>query len=226
VQTVHQYFDYINRAGIDDDLRRAWDLMTMDLQNNPGDRGQFETYQQFWWREQVRYKLYDCGSDTVAAELIYYSRNTTPDLSKTPEYMLYELAEENGQLKLDRASRETGISAYCEFISVTPVPVITAIVITATEGDPPYRYIQAQVRFNDPDGDVGLLKYELVSSSVYLGLRYGDERILIPEAEQRVGAAHRIAWACAGTYTVTFNLVVQDTAGNQSQKVPVTFDCQ
>jgi hypothetical protein len=223
---VHQYFQYINNAGIDDDLRRAWDLMTTKLQDNPSDQGRFETYQRFWWGEQVRYKLYDCASDTVAAELIFFSRNTTPDLSKTPEYMLYELVEENGQLKLDRASRETGISSYCQFISVTPVPVITEIKITASEGDPPYRYIQAEVRFTDPDGDVHLLKYELVNSTVSLGLRYADERILIPEAEQRVGAAHRIAWACAGTYTVTFNLVVQDTAGNQSQKVPVTFDCQ
>jgi hypothetical protein len=226
VQTVDQYFKYINNAGIDDDLERAWNLMTTNLQNNPSDQGRFETYQGFWWGEQVRYKLYDCGSNTVAAELIYYSRNTTPDMSKTPEYMLFELVEENGQLKLNGASRETGVSAYCEFISVTPIPVITAIEITSTEGEPPYRYIHVEIHFTDPDGDVDLLKYELVHASISLGLRYGDERILVSEAEQRVGATHRVGWACAGTYTATFNLVIYDTAGNQSEKVPLTFDCR
>ena len=224
VQTVYQYFSYINNAGIDDDLQRAWDLLTTKLQCNPANQCVFDSYRDFWWKLQLRYKLYDCGSNSVAAEMIYYNRNTTPNLNKKPDYMMYELIDENGQLKLNSASVETGISAYCEFTPVTPVPLIRGVEIHKI-GDAPNRTIFADVDFIDEDGNAYLLKYELVTASVSTGLRYSDEPIIASETDQKDGAIHQIRWDCVGTYTATFNIVMYDTAGNQSEKTPITFDC-
>lgn len=117
--TVDQYFKYINNAAISDDLRRAWDLMTEKLQCNKSDQCQFSTYSKFWWQEQVQYTLYDCGPNTVAAELIYYSRNKTPKPNTKPVLLSYEVIEQNGQLKLNSATYIPGISAYCK-----PLPAI------------------------------------------------------------------------------------------------------
>src|SRR6266545_3933638 len=38
IQTIDQYYKYINNAAIKDDLTRGWDLMTTKLQCNPSDR--------------------------------------------------------------------------------------------------------------------------------------------------------------------------------------------
>lgn len=120
IQTMDQYFTSINKAGIRDDLARAWDLMTNKLQCNPSDQCNIGHYQDFWWKLQVDYKLYDCGSNAVAAELRFYSRGGTPNYSRSPEYVTYELIEENGQLKLNSAKTGTGISTYC--VLAFPVP--------------------------------------------------------------------------------------------------------
>jgi hypothetical protein len=119
VRTVDQYFKYINNAAIQDDLQRAWDLLTEKLQCNKSDQCQFSTYSKFWWQVQVQYTLYDCGSNTVAAELIYYGRDKTPRPNTKPTFLSYEVLEQNGQLKLNSATTISGISAYC-----TPAPVI------------------------------------------------------------------------------------------------------
>ena len=224
VLTVDQYFQFINNAGIDDDLRRAWDLLTTKLQCNPSNQCVFDSYRDYWWKWQMHYKLYNCGSNTVAAEIIYYNRNTTPNLSKKPEYMMYELLQENGQLKLNSASIESGISAYCKFTAVSPVPLIRGIEIHKS-GDAPNQTIFADVDFIDPDGNSYLLKYELTNATVSSGLRYADEQIIASEMDQTDGAIHHIRWDCNGTYTANFNIVIYDTAGNPSEKYPVTFDC-
>ena len=227
VQTVDQYFKYINNAGIDDDLQRAWNLLTTKLQCNPTNQCVFDSYRDFWWKLQAHYKLYDCGSNTVSAEIIYYNRNATPNLGKSPDYMSYELLEEDGQLKLNSASVETGISAYCEFTPVSPVPIIRAVDFKKT-GDAPNQTIFANVDFIDEDGNAYLLKYELIDTTVtsLSSLRYSDDEIIVPKNDQKDGAIHRIRWDCNGSYTVTFAIVIYDTNGNQSEKYPITFDCK
>jgi hypothetical protein len=114
VQTVQQYFNYINNAGIRDDLNRAWDLMTNKLQCNKSDQCNVEHYKDFWWKLQVQYQLFDCGSNQVAAKLIYYTRGSKPNSSGSPAYLVYDLLDENGELKLNSAKIDTGISTYCE----------------------------------------------------------------------------------------------------------------
>jgi len=227
VQTVDQYFKYINNAGIDDDLQRAWSLLTTKLQCNPSNQCVFDSYRDFWWKLQAHYKLYDCSSNTVAAEIIYYNRNATPNLSKTPDYMMYELLEEDGQLKLNSASVETGISAYCEFTPVSPVPIIRGIEFKKT-GDAPNQTIVANVDFIDEDGNAYLLRYELIDTTVtsLSSLRYSDDEIIVPKNDQKDGAIHQIRWDCNGSYTATFAIVIHDTNGNQSEKYPITFDCK
>ena len=120
IQTMDQYYKYINNAGISDDLIRAWNLMTVKLQCNPSDQCNFENYRNWWWKQQVQYKLYDCGLNIVDTELIYYSRNTLPNLNKKPDYVRYELIEENGHLKLNSGDIVTGVSAYCELAVSVP----------------------------------------------------------------------------------------------------------
>jgi hypothetical protein len=120
VQTLDQYFGYINDAGIPDDLRAAWDLLTPTLQCNPSDQCNFVHYRDFWWQFQVQYKLYDCDANVVTAELIYYSRGGQPNPSRSPAYVTYELLNENSQLKLESAKKATGVSAFCELAVSVP----------------------------------------------------------------------------------------------------------
>jgi hypothetical protein len=114
VQTIDQYFTYINEAGLDDDLRQAWDLLTPKFQCSSS-KCDYNDFRNFWWKNQVQYELYDCGASKVAAKVVYYARNSTP--TAKPFYLNLELLEEDGQLKINGASTDTGISSSCE-----PVP--------------------------------------------------------------------------------------------------------
>lgn len=120
IQVTDQYFRHINNAAIKDDLSRAWDLMTQKLQCNPSDLCNFITYRDYWWGLQVHYKLYDCGSNIVATELVYYARGTQPLEGGKPSYLRYTLAEEDSQLKLYGAENIDGISAYCPLAVTYP----------------------------------------------------------------------------------------------------------
>ncbi len=188
-----------------------------------------ETYKNYWWKLQVQYKLYDCGSNVVSAELLFYSRGSTPNSSKKPEYVTYELIDENGQLKLNSGTPVPGISSYCELavsFPVTRAPVILGIQIRKT-GDEPNQVIFADINFRDEDGDSYVVKYELVSTTVASGLKYDDDQIPTSSNRQIVGAVLPVQWNCAGTgYTATFDVIIVDKAGNQSNKFPVTFDCR
>ncbi|WKZ34958.1 MAG: carboxypeptidase-like regulatory domain-containing protein [Anaerolineales bacterium] len=120
IQVMDQYYQYINNAAIDNDLSRAWGLMTRKLQCNPSDQCNFETYKNYWWDLQVHYKLYDCGSNIIDAELNYFLRGLQPLEDITPVYFQYTLTEEVGQLKLYSAENIDGISAYCPLAVTYP----------------------------------------------------------------------------------------------------------
>jgi len=112
VQVMDQYYNYINAANISEDLSRAWDLLTNKLQCSSNDC-KFDDFTSFWMKNQVHYKLYDCGSNMVDTELTFYKRGSQPTGSKSPVYLRYTLTEENGQLKLDSGEGREGISALC-----------------------------------------------------------------------------------------------------------------
>jgi len=121
VQTMDQYYQYINNAKNSDDLGKAWTLMTINLKCNPNDRCNFVQYQNYWWQLKVQYKLYDCGSNTIDTELIYYSRKADGPLSSAQtEYIRYQLIEEAGQLMLDSGEPIEAIGANCELAVSAP----------------------------------------------------------------------------------------------------------
>jgi len=120
VLTVDQYFKYINSANIGDDLEQAWDLMTPNFQCNPSDQCNQVTFEKYWLAFQVQYKLYDCGPNTVVAELIYYTRGREPNPDSETHYLQYQLIDENGQLKLDSGNSKSGISNRCKLVPSLP----------------------------------------------------------------------------------------------------------
>ncbi|MGB8982135.1 MAG: hypothetical protein WCC12_09680 [Anaerolineales bacterium] len=120
VQTVDQYLRFINEAKSNSELSRAWDLMAEEFRCNPTDKCSLENFNNRWWSIQIRYKLYDCGPDTVAAELIYYGRNALPDLSGSPSYIEYGLIEDGAQLRINRGSVVAGIGASCKLAVSVP----------------------------------------------------------------------------------------------------------
>jgi hypothetical protein len=114
-------------------------------------------------------------------------------------------------------------------VTLTPgsaAPVILGVQTIRT-GDVPKQVITANINFSDPDGDASLVKYELVTTTVTSGLRYASDIIPTSADRQKAGAVLPITWNCDGSgYTATFNAVIVDLAGNQSNKFPVTFDCR
>lgn len=114
-KVVDQYYRHINDARSSDELGKAWDLITIKLKCNPSDKCNFVQYQDYWWQFKVQYKLYDCGSNTIDAEVIYYARRAAgPISSARPEYIRYQLVDNNGQLKLDSGDAIERIGADCK----------------------------------------------------------------------------------------------------------------
>jgi hypothetical protein len=120
VRTVQHYFEYINNAGVKDDLKRAWELMSNKLQCNPSDQCSADHYINYWWKLQVQYKLFDCGSNNVTAKLIYYTRGGAPNPSRAPDYVTYEVLEDNGSLKVYNARVDSGVNANCQLTVSSP----------------------------------------------------------------------------------------------------------
>jgi|WetSurMetagenome_2_1015567.scaffolds.fasta_scaffold1215914_2 hypothetical protein len=94
--------------------------MTANFQCNPSDQCDPVTFEKYWLAFQVQYKLYDCGSHTVAAELVYYTRGKAPKPNPQTHYLQYDLVDENGQLKIDRGDSKSGISNRCTLVPDIP----------------------------------------------------------------------------------------------------------
>jgi hypothetical protein len=233
VQTMVRYYTYINEARISEDLSRAWDLLTTKLQCNPADNCSFAHYRDWWWQLQVQYRLYDCGSNTVDARLLYHARGAeAPSPSAQPNYIRYVLIDDEGTLRINSAEIVTGISAYCEWAASFPevkAPMILGIETRET-GSAPNKIIFADINFRDADGDSYNIRYELVSviGIEAAQLRY-DDYYPVPTAsgQQVTGTIVPLQWDCGEqAYRATFDVIILDEAGNQSNKLPVTFDCR
>lgn len=121
VETVDQYYRYINNAGNSDDLGKAWAMMMPTLKCNPGDRCNFVRFQSHWWQLKAQYKLYECGSNTINAEVIYYPRKSAgPHSSAQTEFIQYQVVDENGQMKLDKGELIEEIDAECTLAVTVP----------------------------------------------------------------------------------------------------------
>lgn len=85
--------------------------------------------------------------------------------------------------------------------------------------------LDADIRFRDGDGDANLLTYELISTSA-TKVQVSDDPFTIPADEQMAGAVVTIHWNClGGGYHVKLNAIMQDQAGNRSDKSPFMLNC-
>lgn len=150
---------------------------------------------------------------------------------------------ENGQTKSTDYSYRIGL----EMISVTskdiPCPSVGATAIiqppktaplilgieTRKTGVSPNQIVYADIDFRDEDGDAYIITYKLVSTTTInsSSLRYSDDLISTSSDRQIAGVRFPVQWNCLGQgYTATFDVIILDNAGNQSNKFPVTFDCR
>jgi formylglycine-generating enzyme required for sulfatase activity len=109
----------------------------------------------------------------------------------------------------------------------SPAPVILETT-TSADGVPPQQEITALVQFRDHQGDASNILSELVSKSISSTLPNPGAPIVIPPAQQMAGTTIPLHWKCSGSgegYTVTFDIFIEDQAGNRSEPYEVTFDC-
>jgi hypothetical protein len=124
INVMNNFFSWINNAGNKDDLKRSWDLETSGingLQCREAAGCSFSSFQDWWWKWKVQYKLYDCGSNVVNVEVRYFLRDVL--LASTPlapEYCRYQLVDDHGQLKLNRGDNIEGPGADCSLTITVP----------------------------------------------------------------------------------------------------------
>lgn len=79
--------------------------------------------------------------------------------------------------------------------------------------------------FDDSEGDVIQVDYEIVASTVS-GLTIEGGSVDIPPAEQKTGALITGQWGCGSdSYEVTLQATLTDAAGNHSQPYEYTMKC-
>lgn len=117
IVAVNNFYRWVNDAQTRDDLKKAWDLETSGpagLQCREASACQYSNFQDSWWVWKVQYKLYDCGSNQVDAELRYYKRDTSIATAPTdPIYVRYQLVEAEGELKIDKGQKIGAPGADC-----------------------------------------------------------------------------------------------------------------
>lgn len=132
---------------------------------------------------------------------------------------------------LSASSKDIPCQSFDEAATLTPknfAPVILGIQTRKT-GTAPNQVIFADINFRDEDGDSYIVTYKLISATVInlSNLTYSDDLIPTSADRQIAGAIVPVQWNCLGQgYTATFDVVILDNAGNQSNKFPVTFDCR
>jgi hypothetical protein len=117
IVAVNNFYSWINSAQNKDDLKEAWDLETSGptgLQCREASACQYSTFQAGWWVWKVQYKLYDCSSNQVDAELRYYKRDASLATEPIdPIYVRYQLVEADGKLKIDKGQKIGAPGADC-----------------------------------------------------------------------------------------------------------------
>lgn len=102
IKAMDQYYKFINNAGTKDDLQRAWDVLSTRYRCDLYTNCKFAEYRDWWWTRKVHYKLYDCGSTAIEAELAYYYRDPQREITPVPPtYVKYWLVNDGGYLKID-----------------------------------------------------------------------------------------------------------------------------
>ena len=121
---MNNFYEWINTARNKNDLLRSWNLETSGIngfQCREAAGCNFSNFQNTWWEQKIQYKLYDCGSNLVDAQLRYYKRD--PLLASTPTapiYLRYQLVDIDGELKINKAESINGPGAECELTISVP----------------------------------------------------------------------------------------------------------
>ena len=118
VNVVNNFYSWINIAQNKEDFRKAWDLETSGpngLQCREASHCLYSNFQDSWWLLKVEYKLYDCGSNLVDAEIRYYRRDPEITTALTdPIYVRYQLVEVARELKIDSGHLLGAPGADCQ----------------------------------------------------------------------------------------------------------------
>ncbi|MEP7136839.1 MAG: hypothetical protein ABI904_18085 [Chloroflexota bacterium] len=140
--------------------------------------------------------------------------------TQTAEARLTAIAMTNQSSSIAATETQTAASLS------TAIPPEILGIQTRKTGVLPDQTIFAEINFRDLDGDSYLVVYEFVDTTSSTPVNIGDDQIFTSEELQIAGTILTIPWYCQGQgYTATFNVVIKDTSGNESNKVPLTFDC-
>ena len=121
IETVNSFFTWINDAQTKEDLLNAWNIESTEFQCSEPAGCDPTGFQNFWIDWKVRYKLYDCGSNIIATEQIYYPRDPFSNSKPTDVlYRKYKLAEEDGQLKIITGENIPDPSGTCPLVISVP----------------------------------------------------------------------------------------------------------
>ena len=111
VDIVWIYFDHINDATEKEQIINSWNMLTTDLQN----KGQPESFQDYWWQWYVTYNIYFCDSNTVIVEYRLTPRNQQASPQATERYERFYVVKENGQSKIDQIDPVSAVDPDCTF---------------------------------------------------------------------------------------------------------------
>ncbi len=105
--------DYFNSLNVNN-VKHAWELLTPKLQCNSSDHCDLSSYADWWSNWKVGYQLYDCGANAIEVALIYMPRTSkSPPTPAGPAYVLYQLVEYGGELKINAGTIESKLNPQC-----------------------------------------------------------------------------------------------------------------
>ena len=117
VRALDEYYREINEARSQNDFNKPWDMLTNQEQCNFRYKCELSYFQDFWGKSKVRYRLYDCGSDRVLAEEMYYPREGDSNSAVTgTKFWKFQLVELEGRWMIDDTSAKQGPLAECSLV--------------------------------------------------------------------------------------------------------------
>lgn len=116
-QALDEYYQEINAAQSQNDFGKPWDMLTNEEQCNFRYKCDLSYFQNFWGKSKVKYRLYDCGSDRVLAEEMYYPREGDSNSAVTgTKFWKFQLVELEGRWMIDDTSAKQGPLAECSLV--------------------------------------------------------------------------------------------------------------
>ena len=110
---LENYFNSLNA----NKMKSAWELLTPKLQCASSDHCDLSSYAAWWSNWRVAYQLYDCGGDAIEVALMYTPRTSkSPATPVGPDYVLYQVVEYGGQMRINAGTIEAGHNPQCQLV--------------------------------------------------------------------------------------------------------------